>query len=127
VWSPAGANVSSQQGNTPRSPRKGLFATRDQFAAKVPISAGGGVAFGLVEELIGTGQAARVLGVTKPTLLRAIERGWLRPVLVTPGGHRRFRRSDLIAVRTSGWGDAELTGIRSVPAVVNPAITVITT
>jgi excisionase family DNA binding protein len=53
-----------------------------------------------MSELLTTGQAARLLGVSKPTVVRAVQRGMLRPALVTPGQHRRFRRDDLIAFRS---------------------------
>jgi excisionase family DNA binding protein len=52
-------------------------------------------------ELLTTGQAAALLGVSKPTLVRAVHRGELRPALVTPGLHRRFRREDLLAYRAT--------------------------
>lgn len=52
-------------------------------------------------ELLTTGQAAALLGVSKPTLVRAVQRGQLRPALVTPGLHRRFRREDLVAYRAT--------------------------
>jgi excisionase family DNA binding protein len=52
-------------------------------------------------EFLTTGEAAALLGVSKPTIVRAIERGLLRPALVTPGQHRRFRREDLLEFRTS--------------------------
>jgi excisionase family DNA binding protein len=54
-----------------------------------------------VGEFLTTGEAAALLGVSKPTIVRAIQRGQLRPALVTPGQHRRFRRDDLLAFRTS--------------------------
>jgi len=47
--------------------------------------------------LISTGQAARLLGVSQPTLNRAVRRGRLRPTLTTPGGHRRFDSAELSA------------------------------
>jgi len=47
--------------------------------------------------LITTGEAARLLGVSQPTLNRAVRRGLLRPTLTTPGGHRRFDRAQLSA------------------------------
>jgi excisionase family DNA binding protein len=50
-------------------------------------------------EFLTTGEAAALLGVSKPTIVRAIERGLLRPALVTPGQHRRFRREDLLEFR----------------------------
>ncbi|HEY0410777.1 MAG TPA: helix-turn-helix domain-containing protein [Candidatus Dormibacteraeota bacterium] len=52
-----------------------------------------------MSEYLTTGQAAELLGVSKPTVVRAIQRGLLRPALVTPGQHRRFRREDLLAFR----------------------------
>jgi excisionase family DNA binding protein len=59
-------------------------------------------------EYLTTGEAAAFLGVSKPTVVRAIERGMLRPALVTPGRHRRFRREDVVAFRTSilAWSEA---------------------
>jgi excisionase family DNA binding protein len=52
-------------------------------------------------DMLTTGEAAALLGVSKPTVVRAIQRGLLRPALVTPGQHRRFRREDLLAFRSS--------------------------
>jgi excisionase family DNA binding protein len=52
-------------------------------------------------EYLSTGEAAALLGVSKPTVIRAVARGMLRPALVTPGMHRRFRRDDVLAFRTS--------------------------
>ena len=42
-----------------------------------------------------TGEAAKFIGVSRRTLLRAVERGELRPALKTPGGRLRFRVSDV--------------------------------
>ena len=47
--------------------------------------------------LITTGEAARLLGVSQPTLNRAVRRGLLHPTLTTPGGHRRFDSAELSA------------------------------
>ena len=47
--------------------------------------------------LVSTGQAARMLGVSQPTLNRAVRNGRLKPTLVTPGGHRRFDSAELSA------------------------------
>jgi excisionase family DNA binding protein len=47
--------------------------------------------------LISTGEAARLLGVSQPTLNRAVRRGRLLPTLTTPGGHRRFDSAELSA------------------------------
>jgi excisionase family DNA binding protein len=54
-----------------------------------------------MSEYMTTGEAAALLGVSKPTVVRAIQRGLLRPALVTPGQHRRFRREDVLAFRAS--------------------------
>ena len=47
--------------------------------------------------LITTGQAAKLLGVSQPTLNRAVRNGRLRPTITTPGGHRRFDSAELSA------------------------------
>ena len=47
--------------------------------------------------LITTGEAASLLGVSQPTLNRAVRRGLLQPTLTTPGGHRRFDSAELSA------------------------------
>ena len=47
--------------------------------------------------LITTGQAAKLLGVSQPTLNRAVRKGRLRPTVTTPGGHRRFDSAELSA------------------------------
>ncbi len=47
--------------------------------------------------LISTGEAAKLLGVSQPTLNRAVRRGRLRATLTTPGGHRRFDSAELSA------------------------------
>jgi excisionase family DNA binding protein len=45
--------------------------------------------------LITTGQAAKLLGVSQPTLNRAVRKGRIRPTITTPGGHRRFDSAEL--------------------------------
>jgi excisionase family DNA binding protein len=47
--------------------------------------------------LLTTGEAARLLGVSQPTLNRAVRGGRLHPALTTPGGHRRFDNDELVA------------------------------
>jgi excisionase family DNA binding protein len=49
-------------------------------------------------ELVGTGGAARVLGLTVGRLRRAVNQGAVTPAAVTPGGHRRFAAADLANV-----------------------------
>ena len=54
----------------------------------------------LEEELIGTRLVAKLLGVG-PTSVRRYERnGRLPAVQETPGGHRKWRKSDVIALLT---------------------------
>lgn len=48
-------------------------------------------------DLLTTGEAARMLGVSQPTLNRAVRGGRLTPTRVTPGGHRRFDPAELSA------------------------------
>ncbi|HLQ60806.1 MAG TPA: helix-turn-helix domain-containing protein, partial [Candidatus Acidoferrales bacterium] len=42
-----------------------------------------------------TRQAAKLLGVSQPTIVRAVDEGRLKADLVTPGGHLRFRAESL--------------------------------
>jgi len=51
-----------------------------------------------MERLLSSGEAARFLGISKPTVARAVQHGLLRPAMVTPGHHRRFREADLLAL-----------------------------
>ena len=43
-----------------------------------------------IPRLISTGAAARLLGLSQHTVIRACREGRLEPDEVTPGGHRRF-------------------------------------
>ncbi|HET7338461.1 MAG TPA: helix-turn-helix domain-containing protein [Candidatus Dormibacteraeota bacterium] len=49
--------------------------------------------------LVTSSQAARLLGVSQPTLNRAVRKGRLVATVTTPGGHRRFDRASLLAER----------------------------
>lgn len=69
-----------------------------------------------MSEFLTTGEAAALLGVSKPTVVRAIQRGLLKPALVTPGQHRRFRREDLLAFRTGILGGGAPAVGQEVPA-----------
>ena len=46
-------------------------------------------------ELVSSKAAARLLGISQPTLNRAVRQGRVHPAAVTPGGHRRFAASQL--------------------------------
>ena len=52
-----------------------------------------------LSDLIGSSEAARLLGVSQQTLNRAVRNGSVRPAVVTPGGHRRFTTSDIAESR----------------------------
>ena len=45
--------------------------------------------------LISQPQAARMLGVSVRTVCRLVDAGVLRPIRLTPRGHRHFRRDDV--------------------------------
>jgi excisionase family DNA binding protein len=49
----------------------------------------------LSRDLVGTGGAARVLGLTAAKLRRAVQHGTVTLAAVTPGGHRRFATAEL--------------------------------
>jgi excisionase family DNA binding protein len=56
-------------------------------------------------ELLGTGGAARVLGLTADKLRRAVHHGTVTPASITPGGHRRFAAADLASRAMSANGE----------------------
>jgi excisionase family DNA binding protein len=62
-------------------------------------------------ELVSSKEAARLLGVSQPTLNRAVRNGRVLPAAVTPGGHRRFATSDLAESRRAAASSA-----RTLPA-----------
>jgi len=55
-------------------------------------------------QLVSSSEAARLLGISQQTLNRAVRDGRVRPAVVTPGGHRRFDSSEIIAGREQGGG-----------------------
>jgi excisionase family DNA binding protein len=73
---------------TPGGHRRFLPEELEEFARRTKSRSGG-------EELVSSKEAARLLGVSQPTLNRAVREGRLRPAAVTPGGHRRFATSEL--------------------------------
>lgn len=48
------------------------------------------------DELLAPGEVARIFGVNARTVARWVKRGQI-PSIRTPGGHHRFRRSDVEA------------------------------
>lgn len=53
------------------------------------------------EVLLRTAEAAERIGVSQRTVLAWAQKGWL-PSLLTPGGHRRYRASDVERHAASG-------------------------
>jgi excisionase family DNA binding protein len=52
--------------------------------------------------LVTSSEAAKLLGVSQPTLNRAVRKGRLRATLTTPGGHRRFDTAELTTLHFKG-------------------------
>jgi excisionase family DNA binding protein len=48
---------------------------------------------------LSTSEAARWLGISKSTLIRAVRRGEFQPTFMTPGRHLRFRIAELDAIK----------------------------
>ena len=85
---------------TPGGHHRFLPEELEEFARRTKSRSGG-------EELVTSKEAARLLGVSQPTLNRAVREGRLRPAAVTPGGHRRFATSELLqALRAAGRFEA---------------------
>jgi excisionase family DNA binding protein len=57
------------------------------------------------DDLLTPREAAALLGVRTTTVARWAREGLLKPAVHTPGGHRRYRRGDVMAARTTD--DAE--------------------
>ena len=55
---------------------------------------------------LSTSEAARWLGISKSTLIRAVNRGDIQPAFRTPGRHLRFTAEDLNAIRRRLQGPA---------------------
>lgn len=48
---------------------------------------------------LSTSEAARWLGISKSTLIRAVNRGEIQPAFRTPGKHLRFTPETLLDIR----------------------------
>ena len=55
---------------------------------------------------LSTSEAARWLGISKSTLIRAVNRGEILPAYRTPGRHARFTVDGLLTVRRRLRGKA---------------------
>jgi excisionase family DNA binding protein len=51
------------------------------------------------DDLLTPREAAALLGVRPSTIARWARDGLLKPAVHTPGGHRRYRRGEVLAVR----------------------------
>jgi excisionase family DNA binding protein len=54
---------------------------------------------GYMKPALSTSEAARWLGISKSTLIRAVNRGDIQPAFRTPGRHLRFTPESLRQVR----------------------------
>jgi excisionase family DNA binding protein len=61
-----------------------------------------------MQPVLSTAEAARRLGISKSTLIRAVNRGEIQPAFRTPGRHLRFTDRELqeIKKRLTATGDA---------------------
>jgi excisionase family DNA binding protein len=48
--------------------------------------------------LVSRSEAARILGVSRATVIRLVQRGTLEEIRLSAVSHPRFRRSDLLAL-----------------------------
>ncbi|GLY92423.1 helix-turn-helix domain-containing protein [Actinoallomurus iriomotensis] len=69
------------------------------------------------DDLLTPREAARLLRVSVPTLAWWARIGALKPALHTPGGHRRYRRADVLAFRESADREDPERGRREQDAV----------
>jgi len=74
---------------TPGGHRRFLPEDFEDFAGRAETRSDG-------VDLVSSKAAARLLGVSQPTLNRAVREGRVRAAAVTPGGHRRFATAELL-------------------------------
>jgi excisionase family DNA binding protein len=58
------------------------------------------------DDLLRPREVAELLGVTPGTVARWAREGLLKPLTHTPGGHRRYRRGEVLALREGNSTDA---------------------
>jgi excisionase family DNA binding protein len=58
-------------------------------------------------EMVGSGAAARTLGLSVDKLRRAVQRGTVNLATITPGGHRRFAAAELSWNAGASTGNAD--------------------
>lgn len=54
------------------------------------------------EKMLTVSEVAELLGVSKSTVRRLSRTGHLRSYRITPGGHRRFKKKDVLQVLHEG-------------------------
>jgi excisionase family DNA binding protein len=59
------------------------------------------------DDLLTPREAAALLGVRTTTLARWARDGLLKPAVRTPGGHRRYRRGEVVALRDANTVDRQ--------------------
>jgi excisionase family DNA binding protein len=60
------------------------------------------------EDLLTPREAAALLGVRTTTLARWARDGIIKPAVHTPGGHRRYRRGDVLTLRTTNTAERRI-------------------
>ena len=90
VWRAVARGLLAPSLVTPGGHRRFALADVEALAARLEKDGPG-------SDLLSTGAAARMLGISQPTLNRAVLGGRLKAARVTPGGHRRFDRVELVA------------------------------
>lgn len=65
-------------------------------------------------EMVGTGAAARTLGLSADKLRRAVKRGTVPLATITPGGHRRFAAAELSSSAEHSNGNGSAYGVAGV-------------
>ena len=59
------------------------------------------------EKLLATGEVAKLFRVTPHTINRWVRQGRLVPTFRTPGGHYRFKRSEIMTLLVQGMVERE--------------------
>lgn len=70
------------------------------MSARLAVAAG--TPYEQLPELLSPGDVAAVFGVDAKTVTRWARTGKLAPAITTPGGHRRYRRGDLLPFLVRG-------------------------
>jgi excisionase family DNA binding protein len=66
------------------------------------------------DDLLTPREAAALLGVRTTTIARWARDGLIKPAVHTPGGHRRYRRGEVMALRAANTADTADTAERQI-------------